>query len=213
MFRINVLTKVNHINLNVNMINQISDSKNRILETAVGIANADGWDSLSVKKIAEKLSLTSAALYKHFESFEDLKIHLALLSFQEISAILEEVTKLRANSSARLEYLALLLRKFALKKPGLFQASMFRGEKEPKELAALRSQSQKLLRDIFSDYTIPDDKLLSVSRSFRALIFGILSLEIRRSFGIPEKPEESFKEAVAIFLAGLTSKYPEGEKE
>ncbi len=194
------------------MINHISDSKNRILETAMGIANEEGWDSLSVKKIADQLSVTSAALYKHFESFEDLKIHLSLICFQEISEMLEEVIQVRANSSAQLEYLALLLRKFALKKPGLFQASMFRGEKEPKELTTLRTRSQKLLRDLFRDYAIPEDKLLSVSRSFRALIFGILSLEIRRSFGLPEKPEESFKEAVSIFLAGLTNKYPEGGK-
>ncbi|GBF49968.1 hypothetical protein LPTSP4_14890 [Leptospira ryugenii] len=192
------------------MINQISESKVRIMETAVGIANAEGWDSLSVKKIADQLSITSAALYKHFESFEDLKIHISLFCFQEISELLEEVTLLRANSSARLEYLALLLRKFAVKQPGLFQASLFRGEKEPKELASLRNRSQKLLQDLFRDYSIPEDRLLSVSRSYRALIFGILSLEIKKSFGLPEKPEVSFREAVSIFLAGLASKYPEG---
>ncbi len=195
------------------MINHFSETKTKILESAIEISNLEGWDSLSVKKIADQLSFSSAAVYKHFESFDEIKIHMSYLCFEEISVLLIEADSFLGTSSQKLEFFSLLLRKFSLKKPGLFQACMFRSPNEPKELLQLRKKSHENLLKLFSDYSIPDENMISVSRSFRSLLFGSLLLEIRESFGLPEKPEKSYREAISIFITGISIKYPMSEKK
>lgn len=192
----------------VNMINHYTQAKLRILNSAVELSNYEGWDSLSVKRIADHLSFTSASIYKHFESFGEIKLHMCMICFQELNAILTKALSFNGSSKEKIEYFSVLLRKFSLKKPGLFQSSMFRSEKEPEDLVKLRRKSQEILVNLFSDYSVPDENKISVSRSLRSLLFGSLLLEIRESFGTLERPEKSYKEAIDLFLMGISSKYP-----
>lgn len=59
------------------------DTRERILDVALELFTEHGYDSTSLRQIAERLGLTKAALYYHFESKEDLlqALHLRLQEF------------------------------------------------------------------------------------------------------------------------------------
>jgi AcrR family transcriptional regulator len=55
-------------------------TKDRILDVALELFNEQGYDKTSLREIAERLGVTKAALYYHFERKEDilLELHLKL---------------------------------------------------------------------------------------------------------------------------------------
>lgn len=60
-----------------------SDTRRRILDAALGLFTEQGYDGTSLRQIAEKLGVTKAALYYHFQSKEDilLALHMRLHDF------------------------------------------------------------------------------------------------------------------------------------
>ena len=60
-----------------------SDTRERILDAALDLFTEQGYDGTSLREIAEKLGVTKAALYYHFESKEDilLALHMRLHEF------------------------------------------------------------------------------------------------------------------------------------
>jgi AcrR family transcriptional regulator len=60
-----------------------SDTRQRILDVALGLFTEQGYDGTSLRQIAEKLGVTKAALYYHFESKNDilLALHMRLHEF------------------------------------------------------------------------------------------------------------------------------------
>src|ERR1700742_3038371 len=55
-------------------------TRERILDIALQLFNEQGYDKTSLREIAERLQVTKAALYYHFERKEDilLQLHLRL---------------------------------------------------------------------------------------------------------------------------------------
>ena len=54
----------------------MTDTKEKILAVALQLFAKDGYEAVSVSKIAEKLGITKGALYKHYENKKDIKINL-----------------------------------------------------------------------------------------------------------------------------------------
>ena len=54
--------------------------RERILDVSLELFNEQGYDKTSLREIAERLDVTKAALYYHFERKEDilLELHLRL---------------------------------------------------------------------------------------------------------------------------------------
>ena len=50
----------------------MSDTKERILQTSLGLFAQDGYEAVSVSRIAAALSMTKGALYKHYQSKRDI---------------------------------------------------------------------------------------------------------------------------------------------
>ena len=50
----------------------MTDTKERILESALRLFARDGYEAVSVSMIAGELGMTKAALYKHYKSKRDI---------------------------------------------------------------------------------------------------------------------------------------------
>jgi len=55
-----------------------TDTRERILDVALELFNEKGYDGTSLREIAERLGVTKAALYYHFERKEDILLELHL---------------------------------------------------------------------------------------------------------------------------------------
>jgi AcrR family transcriptional regulator len=65
--------------------------RERILDVALELFNEQGYDKTSLREIAERLGVTKAALYYHFERKEDLLLELHLRLHQLGRGILDQL--------------------------------------------------------------------------------------------------------------------------
>ena len=65
--------------------NDANSTRERILDVAIELFLADGYDRTTLRRIAETLDVTKAALYYHFKSKEDilLALHMRLHEFDK----------------------------------------------------------------------------------------------------------------------------------
>lgn len=70
--------------------------KQRILVAAREIATKEGWHSVTIRKIAEKIEYTPPVVYEHFENKEDLIREIIYSGFMKMH---EDFTELRKNET------------------------------------------------------------------------------------------------------------------
>src|SRR5271169_3138544 len=69
-------------------------TRERILEVSLELFNEQGYDKTSLREIAERLGVTKAALYYHFERKEDLLLELHLRLHQLGRGILDQLDRM-----------------------------------------------------------------------------------------------------------------------
>lgn len=87
----------------------------RLLDTARLLATEEGWQAVTIRRIADRLEYTSPILYQHFAGKDALLRELMLLGFREVAA------RLRATPPD-LTALATAYWTFAFETPELYQA-------------------------------------------------------------------------------------------
>src|SRR6516162_8044442 len=85
-------------------------SKHTVTESALKLADADGLDALTIRKLAEHLGVTPMALYWHFRSKEELLEGVAEQVWGEIDVNVDPDAPWWAQLQAGLESLLSVLR-------------------------------------------------------------------------------------------------------
>ena len=85
-------------------------SKRAVTERALKLADADGLDALTIRKLAQQLGVTPMALYWHFRSKEDLLEGVAEQVWGEIDVNVDATAPWWAQLQGLLESLVSVLR-------------------------------------------------------------------------------------------------------
>src|ERR1700678_1154893 len=80
-------------------------SKRAVIERALKLADADGLDRLTIRRLAQDLGVTPMALYWHFHSKEELLLGLADQIWSEIDVDLDQTQPWSHQLKALLESL------------------------------------------------------------------------------------------------------------
>jgi AcrR family transcriptional regulator len=97
-------------------------SKRKALEVALDIIDNEGIDALSIRRLAERLSVNGASLYHHFENKEEIVVGAAKLALEEVRVpqgheepwrvwILRNARRLRAAFLAHPDLVPVMLRR------------------------------------------------------------------------------------------------------
>lgn len=96
-----------------------------ILETARQLAEAEGWDAVTTRRLSTEIEYSQPVLYKHFSSMEAIADALAIDGFAELATALH-VARTSATASPVLP-LARAYLTFARDNPALYDAMFSRG--------------------------------------------------------------------------------------
>jgi AcrR family transcriptional regulator len=91
-----------------------------ILDAARDIATQDGWQALTIRKIADRIAYSVPTIYEHFESKEALLVELMRDGFRLLADALREVSP-GEDPEARLVAVATAYWDFAFQNPALYQ--------------------------------------------------------------------------------------------
>lgn len=98
-----------------------AEREQRIVAVARLIAEREGWDAVTIRRLANEIEYSKPVLYSHFESREAIIAAVALVGFQEITVALREAAS-EASSRNALKKVATAYLAFASSRPALYEA-------------------------------------------------------------------------------------------
>src|SRR5258708_7328618 len=92
-----------------------------ILQAALEIAAEEGWQAVTIRRVAERIEYSPSAIYKYFEDKEDILRTLLLQEFQQMVVVLERVATQEHRPSERLQQMAAVYWDFVWHQPTVYQ--------------------------------------------------------------------------------------------
>lgn len=166
---------------------------------AADLADAHGWQQLTLAAVAEELGVRQPSLYKHISSLASLRQAVSQLAITELAARLGTAIAGRAGFDA-LTSLSQAYRSYALQHPGRYQASVIAPREDDEEHVRVSEALLATLAAVLRGYGITERaNALHEIRSLRALLHGFVSLETQGGFGLDLDTGESFSRLITGF--------------
>ncbi len=151
-------------------------TRDRILDVALDLFTTQGFDGTSLREVAERLGITKAALYYHFESKEDilLALHLRLHEFGRDALIRMQQEQVTLELWG--ELLDAIVDQILTQRP-LFlmhernQAALEKLHREQHD--AEHEDIQDLFRRVLADTSVPLEDRVRMAASFGVLFSSI----------------------------------------
>lgn len=97
-----------------------------IISTARQLAEAEGWDAVTTRRLSDEIEYSQPVLYKHFSGMDHLAEAVAIDGFVELAEVLSAARRGRRAPKATLKRIADVYIEFADKNPALYDAMFIR---------------------------------------------------------------------------------------
>lgn len=180
-------------------------SRERVVEAAARLADEEGFDALSLAKVARVFGVAVPSLYKHVESLDALRAEVALLAVRELTDRMRRAAVGRSRREA-LHALARAYRGYVREHPGRYAATV-RAVRPGDPMAEPRlralDEALEVVYAVLRGYGIEGEGLVDAARALRSAMHGFALLEAAGGFGMPREVDRSFEVMVQAFDAML----------
>jgi AcrR family transcriptional regulator len=173
-----------------------------ILRAASAIADRDGFEHLTLARLAEDLDVRPPSLYNHVAGLEDIRRALALEGARALAGRLARAAAGKSGAES-LRATGAAYRTFAREHPGLYAALQRAPSPGDTELAAAAEDILAVLRAALAAWNLDEAQQVHAMRAFRSLAHGFVTLEAAGGFGMPFDLEASYDYALSLLVAGL----------
>jgi len=182
-----------------------AEREHRIVTAARAIAEREGWDAVTIRRLADEIEYSQPVLYSHFENRDAIVAAVAVEGFKDITVALQkaanETTGRKALKNVAMAYLA-----FALSRPALYEAMFVL----PTNLRFAEAETAPELRAAFEALAVVVapfcGDVAGVTETFWAALHGLAELE--RSGRIRPKARDERIAFVVRAVAGSASSSP-----
>jgi AcrR family transcriptional regulator len=164
----------------------------RIVDEAVAVADACGWNALTLAAVAERLGVRTPSLYKHIAGLPELRRLAGVRAKRELAAVLSAAAVGRSRRDA-LRATALAYRDWARAHPGLYAAAQTAPSAGDAEDEAASAAAVQVVFDVLRGYGVPDDTLVDATRALRAGLHGFVVLDSVGGYALPRPLDDSLE--------------------
>ena len=176
-----------------------------VVEAAAVLADEEGFEKLSLARLAERLGVRKPSLYNHVAGLEGVRRELVLKGLRELGRTLSRAT-VGVSGEAAIFALGQAYRDFVKRRPGLYAATVrsYRAyAPEDPDLAAAEGEALETVLTVLASCGVRDEAAVHAARGLRAVSHGFATLEAGGGFGMTTDVEESFRRLLRAFVAGL----------
>jgi AcrR family transcriptional regulator len=101
---------------------QRAERESRIIAAARAIAEREGWDAVTIRRLAEEIEYSQPVLYSHFENRCAIVAAVAIQGFEELAVALRKAAHGSTGQRNALEKVATAYLGFASRRPALYEA-------------------------------------------------------------------------------------------
>lgn len=170
-------------------------SRDTIVDAAAELAEQKGFESLTLRELADALDVKPASLYNHLQGLPELNVRLAECALDRLMGTLEQSMDGRPVADT-LRALAAAYRTFAQEQPQLYRAMMLLPRFSDPGLVARKKAFMDLFVRMLEPLGLPIEQTLHLSRLIRSTLHGYVSMETAGFFRSPLTPSaESYEQA------------------
>lgn len=153
-----------------------AEREHRIVAAARVIAEREGWDAVTVRRLAEEIEYSQPVLYSHFENRDAIVAAVAVEGFRELAVALREAARGSTGRNA-LKNVAIAYLAFALRHPAVYEAMFIL----PTDLRFAEAETKPELRAGFESLAAVVTPFCAnvavVTETFWAALHGLAELE------------------------------------
>ena len=160
------------------------ETKSNILEAALEIVKEDGWQALSMRKIADKIEYTAPIIYEYFENKEGILLELTRQGYIILNRDVKQAMEKEADAASQLKAMWIAYWDFAFAHREYYQL-MYGVEMNccyRKQTFAEADQTIRLFYDKIKEVMTaenPDEDLICRKHyTFWSIIHGLISINL-----------------------------------
>lgn len=177
-------------------------NRERVVAEAARLADAVGYQRLTLAGVAERCGVRLPSLYKHVEGIEDLRRLLAARAVRELADELGRSAMGRSEGDA-LRAMAGAYRDYGRRHPGRYAATLRAPDPEDEALQTAAGSVLEVVFAILAGYGVTGDDAVDATRAVRSALHGFVALEAAGGFGLPHDVDRSFARLVGGIDAAL----------
>lgn len=160
------------------------ETKSNILNAALAIVKEEGWQSLSMRKIADKIEYTAPIIYEYFANKDGILLELTRQGYIILGREVRKVMKEEISAAERLEAMWIAYWDFAFEHQELYQLmygvdmNCCEVKKSLQEAEALSTLFFDTIREVMADENPSDDLVCRKHYTFWSIIHGLISINI-----------------------------------
>jgi AcrR family transcriptional regulator len=176
--------------------------RDRVVDAAVAIADADGLDAVTLARVAAALGVRSPSLYNHVEGRDGLVRGVAARATTELAAALRRAATGRAGADA-IAAVAQAQREYALAHPGRYAATVAAPRPGDTAHEAAAADAVDVLTSVLAGAGLEGDDVVHAARALRSAVHGFAALEASGGFGLDVDRDVSFRRLVDALARGI----------
>src|SRR5271156_5453834 len=149
----------------------------RIVAAARVIAEREGWDAVTIRRLADEIEYSQPVLYSHFENRDAIVAAVAVEGFQEITVALREAASGSTGRRNALKNVAMAYLAFALSRPALYEAMFILTRDLRFAEAGTRPELRAAFEALAAVVTPFCVYVAAVTETFWAALHGLAELE------------------------------------
>jgi len=191
-------------------IRQREEFRASILEAAWLQVLTDGWQSLSIRKIADAIEYSVPVIYNHFENKEAILLEFTREGFQKLAETLEQVKSHHPEPALQLEAIANAYWDFAFDHKEYYQLMFGLGIpacERVNQIAEMKSMTTVMISTIAAAIAVSNDKqanLFLKYHTYLSILHGLVSIQMIEKAGKPDEDKRLIlQDAISGFIKSL----------
>jgi AcrR family transcriptional regulator len=192
-------------------LKQKEELRSRILTTAWQMVMEEGWQSLSIRKIADAIEYSVSVIYEHFESKEAILLEFGKEGFNLLTKKVHRAKAKSEDPAEQLKAIANAYWNFATKNKAFYQLMFGLGmpgcelEKCLPERASLREAVMKPISELMQKGKHTDANPCLKYYTFWSVLHGLNSIKIMEDAGVSHELNKMIMEdAIDGFIKNLS---------
>ena len=192
-------------------LRQKEEFRTSILEAAWQQVMADGWQSLSIRKIADAIEYSVPVIYNHFENKEAILLEFTKEGFQKLANRLLEVKNRYSEPSIQLEAIANAYWDFAFEHKEYYQLMFGLGipacemVNQISEMKTMTMIMISTIKDVIEKSEHPEADYFFKYHTYFSILHGLVSIQMIEKEGKPNDEKRMIvQDAISGFIKSLT---------
>ncbi|MFD1770625.1 TetR/AcrR family transcriptional regulator [Sphingobacterium suaedae] len=198
--------------INERKTRQQEELRNRIIEQSWTIIQQEGWQALSIRRIADAIEYSVPVIYKHFANKEAIQEHFIKEGFRKLTEQLRQAERNETNNERRIQQIAYAYWKFAAQHTEHYRIMFGLGMpacETVNSVAEMKEMSETMRLAIANTATEHSNEHIDLflkMKTFWSMLHGFISIELLSNNKIQNEPSPVFTDAIDSFMFTLIFK-------